>query len=157
MKRPVFLVATAFLAAIAAAQTGPTTLQLISGRLTANDLKADVSFLASDALEGRGTPSPGLEIAAEYIAAQFRRAGLEPAGDDGYFQTALYGTTTPNVDGMEFTVETGGNTVKAHKESMGLQQAGAADFSRLPALKAMGSDSAAIAALTPEQVRGKVL
>lgn len=27
-------------------------------------------------------------VAAEYIAAQFRRAGLEPAGDDGYFQTA---------------------------------------------------------------------
>ncbi|HEX8351351.1 MAG TPA: M28 family peptidase, partial [Pyrinomonadaceae bacterium] len=42
------------------------------------------------ALEGRGTPSRGLHIAAEYIAAQFRRAGLEPAGDDGYFQTAKW-------------------------------------------------------------------
>jgi Zn-dependent M28 family amino/carboxypeptidase len=39
-------------------------------------------------LEGRDTPSRGLDIAAEYIAAQFRRIGLEPAGDDGYFQTA---------------------------------------------------------------------
>ena len=67
-------------AAVAAAQVQP--------KVTANDLKADVSFLASDALEGRGTPSKGLDIAAEYIAAEFRRAGLEPAGDDGYFQTA---------------------------------------------------------------------
>jgi len=57
-------------------------------RIAANDLKADVSFLASDALEGRGTPSKGLDIAAEYIAAEFAAAGLEPAGDDGYFQTA---------------------------------------------------------------------
>jgi Zn-dependent M28 family amino/carboxypeptidase len=30
-----------------------------------------------------------LEIAGEYIAAQFRRLGLEPAGDDGYFQTVV--------------------------------------------------------------------
>ena len=52
-------------------------------------LRAQVSFLASDALEGRGTPSRGLDIAAEYIAAQFRRAGLEPAEDDGYFLTAI--------------------------------------------------------------------
>jgi hypothetical protein len=146
----------ALLATVAAAQTEPT-VQQISSRLTANGLKADVSFLASDQLQGRGTPSPGLDIAAEYIAAEFRRAGLEPGGDDGYFQTALYANVTPNAEGMEFTLEAGGNTVKAHKESMALQQAGAADFSRSPILKAMGSDSAAITALTPEQVRGKVL
>jgi hypothetical protein len=59
-------------------------LELIS----AGSLRGDVSFLASDVLEGRDTPSRGLDVAAEYIAAQFRRAGLEPAGDDGYFQTA---------------------------------------------------------------------
>lgn len=58
-------------------------------RITADSLRGHLSFIASDALEGRGTPSRGQEIAAEYIAAQFRRAGLEPAGDDGgYFQTA---------------------------------------------------------------------
>lgn len=51
-------------------------------------LRAHVSFLASDLLEGRGTPSRGLEIAAEYIAAQFRIAGLDPAVHGGYFQTA---------------------------------------------------------------------
>ena len=40
-----------------------------------------VKFLASEDLEGRGNGSRGLESAAEYIAAQFREAGLEPAGD----------------------------------------------------------------------------
>ena len=55
--------------------------------ISANSLKGHLSFLSSDLLEGRGTPSRGLDLAAEYIAAQFRRAGLEPVGDDGYFQT----------------------------------------------------------------------
>ena len=57
-------------------------------RVSANSLRGHLSFIASDLLEGRGTPSRGLNLAAEYIAAQFRRAGLDPAGDDGYFQTA---------------------------------------------------------------------
>src|SRR5437868_10319996 len=56
--------------------------------ISADSLRGHLSFIASDALEGRATPSRGLDLAAEYIAAQFRRAGLEPAGDDGYFQTA---------------------------------------------------------------------
>jgi len=51
-------------------------------------LRAHVFFLASDALEGRSAPSWGLDVAATYIATQFKLAGLEPAGDDGYFQTA---------------------------------------------------------------------
>jgi hypothetical protein len=60
------------------------------GRISADSLRGHLSFIASDALEGRNTPSRGLDMAAEYIAAQFRRAGLEPAGDDGYFQTASW-------------------------------------------------------------------
>lgn len=55
-------------------------------RVESESLKAHVAFLASDTLEGRATPSRGLDTAAEYIAAQFRRAGLQPGGDNGYFQ-----------------------------------------------------------------------
>src|SRR4051812_33091506 len=57
-------------------------------RISADSLRGHVSFLASNLLEGRGTPSRGLDLAAEYIAAGFRGAGLEPGGDEGYFQTA---------------------------------------------------------------------
>ncbi len=56
--------------------------------ISASSLKGHLYFLASDLLEGRGSPSRGLDLAAEYIADQFRRDGLEPAGDEDYFQTS---------------------------------------------------------------------
>ena len=45
-----------------------------------------VQFLADDSLEGRDTGSRGFEKAADYMAEQFRAAGLEPAGVNGYRQ-----------------------------------------------------------------------
>jgi hypothetical protein len=86
--RPVLLVLCGW-CAFAASPLTPEQ-QALTNHISENSLRGHVSFLASDALEGRATPSPGQEIAAEYIAAQFRRAGLEPAGDDGYFQTATF-------------------------------------------------------------------
>ena len=47
------------------------------------DVRARIAFLAGDALMGRATPSPGLSLAADSIAAAFRAAGLRPAGDAG--------------------------------------------------------------------------
>ena len=50
-------------------------------------LKADVTFLAADAREGRAPGTGGIEDAARYIAATFKQYGLKPApGADGYFQ-----------------------------------------------------------------------
>jgi hypothetical protein len=146
-----------YLAAAFAAILAVSAAAQIRPRVAANDLKADVSFLASDALQGRGTPSPGLDIAAEYIAAQFRRAGLEPAGDDGYFQTANYQSVTPILDGLEMTFEAGATSLKADKSAMALQEPVAADLSRAPVVKTELGNAAALDALTPERVRGKVL
>ena len=50
-----------------------------------NSLRAHLDFLADDALEGRRPGTRGAELAARYIAAQFQRLGLEPAGDSGTF------------------------------------------------------------------------
>jgi len=47
---------------------------------------AIVSRLADDSLEGRMTGSPGYDRAARYVAREFRRIGLKPAGTQGYFQ-----------------------------------------------------------------------
>ena len=45
-----------------------------------------VRYLADDALEGRFSGSAGERCAGEFIAAKFASLGLDPAGDDGYFQ-----------------------------------------------------------------------
>ena len=78
----------AVLGTVAWAQITPE-MRIVAGHISANSLRGAVSFLASDLLEGRDTPSRGLDIAGEFIASQFRRLGLEPAGDDGYFQTVV--------------------------------------------------------------------
>lgn len=50
-------------------------------------IRAHVKYLASDELEGRGTGQKGGDLAADYIAAQFKSYGLAPAGENGtYFQ-----------------------------------------------------------------------
>jgi len=52
-------------------------------------IEADVRFLADDLLEGREAGTRGFDLAALYVATQFRHAGLEPAGDDGTFFQAV--------------------------------------------------------------------
>ncbi len=84
------LSAAAFLPAQNAAQLPPlpAATQSALDSISAESLRGNLSFLASDALKGRFTPSPELDVAAEFIASQFRKAGLEPGGDQSYFQTA---------------------------------------------------------------------
>ena len=50
------------------------------------DLRGQVEYLAADELEGRMTGTPGAQMAAEFIADEFKRVGLMPVGND-WFQT----------------------------------------------------------------------
>jgi len=55
-----------------------------------------VTFLGSDELAGRGTGSPGAEKAAEFIALELRKMGLEPLNpDEGFFQPIPLTASTP--------------------------------------------------------------
>jgi Zn-dependent M28 family amino/carboxypeptidase len=47
--------------------------------------QSHLEYLADDLLEGRAPATRGGELAARYLAAQFRRLGLEPAGDNGTY------------------------------------------------------------------------
>jgi hypothetical protein len=58
----------------------PTDQSLLEG------LKADVIFLASDDLEGRAIGTDGEQKAADYLAEEFKKSGLEPKGTAGFFQ-----------------------------------------------------------------------
>ena len=51
-------------------------------------VRAHVTFLADDALEGRMAGTRGYDIAARYVASELAQVGLEPGGaDGGWFQT----------------------------------------------------------------------
>ena len=79
------------LLALAAGAMAPLSAQTLSPATrvaraaSAAAYEAHLGFLASDLLEGRGSATRGGRLAAEYIATQFRRLGLEPAGDSGTF------------------------------------------------------------------------
>ena len=121
------------------------------GRITADSLRGHVSFLASDLLEGRNTPSRGLDIAAEYIAAQFRRAGLEPAGGDSYFQVAHMVQVTPDLDALELTLEHGGKATSVPADDVLFANTQAAiELDKAPVFKLAVNEP------VPEAVRGKV-
>src|SRR2546423_11868275 len=95
-------------------------------RISADSMRGHLSFLSSDLLEGRKTPSRGLDLAAEYIAAQFRRAGLEPVGDDGYFQTANWSLAARDMSAFQMSVAGGGVSLNVSPEqaSFGMSVAG---------------------------------
>jgi Zn-dependent M28 family amino/carboxypeptidase len=67
--------------------TVPSGTALAPSAISDNALRADITFLSSDLLEGRAPSTRGGQLAAEFIAARFAGVGLKPAGDNGtYFQ-----------------------------------------------------------------------
>lgn len=64
------------------AQNGPTGLNAIS----AKNLRADLTFLTSDALEGRLSLQRGSEVAIQWIVAEFTKMGLQPANGKSFLQ-----------------------------------------------------------------------
>src|SRR3954471_21166040 len=94
-------------------------------QLEAGRLRADLTFIASDELEGRDTPSRGLDLAARYLASRLQALGLKPAGDDGgYFQA--FGTTRRTVDPAKASVALGDRTFSYGDDFLGTAP-GAAD------------------------------
>jgi len=131
--------------------------QAVLDRITADSLRGHLSFIASDLLEGRDTPSRGLEIASEYIAAQFRRAGLEPLGDDGYFQTANMLETVPQLIGFSLVISRKEGDIEVGPEQVTMFLDEGLNVSRAKLFKVNSDDPATIASLTPDQVGGQVI
>src|ERR1044072_4090855 len=49
-------------------------------------LRADLAFLTSEPLAGRVSLTPQADVAALYIAAEFQKAGLQPANGNSFLQ-----------------------------------------------------------------------
>lgn len=68
-----------------------------------NKIKEDVTFLADDKLEGRGTGTAGEKAAADYIAKRFEDMGLEGKGTNGFFQDFTFTPKTDAHSEVEYT------------------------------------------------------
>lgn len=80
-----FLIVSAVLS-LAAASALPAQAPAVkkaAATITAADIKKRIGIIADDSMMGRDTPSPGLEMTATYVANEFKRFGLKPAGENG--------------------------------------------------------------------------
>src|SRR5687767_12239465 len=81
-------------------------------QIRADDIRRDVTYLASDANMGRRTPfpdspSPGYDSAAKYVARLLAELDIKPMGDNGsYFQ--YYTVTRSTLDTTKITGSIGG-------------------------------------------------
>ena len=98
MKRALAIAAVVFSTTLTAQQKAPG-----NDTITQADLRADLFFLAGDAMRGRLTDSNENRATADYIRARFERAGLKPASGNSYFHT--YNLMTPTLgEGNALTV-----------------------------------------------------
>ena len=73
--------------------------------ITANDLRTRLYQFADDSMLGRKIGELGNVKGTDYIAREFKRLGLKPAGDNGtYFQTLDYGPTGYDVASSKLTI-----------------------------------------------------
>ena len=104
MKKPAIVVLFAFTLLLAAQNkpTKPATSSLPSAAqeamtsIDSEKIRATVKYLSDDYFQGRGTGQKGGDMAADWMAQQFKSYGLTPAGDDGTFfqKINFYGVTT---------------------------------------------------------------
>jgi Peptidase family M28 len=144
----VFLAQAVKPSAAAAQQSSPDTA-------TPAHVRAILSALADDSMEGRGTGTPGSMRAARFIAEQMRAAGLVPAGDSGYFQHV------PMVHRMFDTASTiavDGTTLHALRDFVASPSRGAppAVLDGVTAIYG-GVAGDTTNPLTPDQVKGRLV
>ncbi len=90
----------------AAAAPSPDEIAQSSARI-----EADVRFLADDLLEGREAGTRGFDLAALYVATQYRLLGLAPGGEDGsFFQRVPMVRGVRERDGARFAITRDGRT-----------------------------------------------
>jgi len=93
--------------------------------ITVDQLRDYLAFVASDEMQGRDTPSPGLKIVAKFLATNLSRWGLEPAGDDGTFIQNIE-LNRAAIDPAGTSVQFGGRSFAYGEDFLAGTQAGSA-------------------------------
>ena len=88
-----------------AAKAKPAATKPVGFTPSADAIKAHMSFLADDLLEGREAGTRGYDIAANYVAAQYALMHVKPAGDNGTYlqQVPLTAFRVANEGGVSYT------------------------------------------------------
>jgi len=121
----------------------------IDKAVSQSEAEAHVHFLAADEMRGRDTGSPELDIAANYIAAHFRRWGLKPMGNgNNYFQPVSLIRVKPATE-AKLTI---GNDVLTYKDNFLIINGGAFSFTGEFVYVGYGSDEE-----IPKAVEGKMV
>jgi Zn-dependent M28 family amino/carboxypeptidase len=75
-------------------------------------LRSDLTFLSSDALEGRLSLQPGDDIAIQWITSEFAKAGLKPAANGSYLQPVPLIEFRPDRGASYVALERGGREIR---------------------------------------------
>jgi hypothetical protein len=102
----------------AAPAPGTLTLREAVATITPSDVYSRIEFLASDAMRGRDTPSPELNIAASYLVNQHKLFGLQPGGENrSYYQWYPYPLRRLSASGAR--LELAGQTLELGRDYWG--------------------------------------
>lgn len=149
-------------AAASQAQTGAVAVKItpqerkIAQAITADQLRDYLYFVASDEMEGRDTPSRGLDLTAKFIATMLSRWGFKPAGDDGtFFQRIALSTET--IDAANSSLKIGGQTYTINNDFYRVSGSGSAEGQMVFAGHGWFVKSKNIDAYRGMDVRGKVV
>src|ERR1044072_4185328 len=88
----------------------PVTTQRGLDTITAAQMKDYLTFIAWDEMEGRDTPSRGLDPTAKFLAMNLARWGFKPAGDNGSYLQRI-DLKRDRADGAQSRVELNGRVL----------------------------------------------
>lgn len=104
-----FLAVASFVAAASAQTARPSDgIERVLSAITPEFIKAHVTFLGDDLLEGRRPGTAGYDIAARHVAATLQGLGLEPGAGQSFFQRVPLLETKAVVAATELTLDNGG-------------------------------------------------
>src|SRR5437868_3776590 len=150
-------------AALAAQQSAPPRGELplkhapepTSAEISARDLMTRLYIFADDSMMGRETGTRGHLMSTAYIAAELRRLGLEPAGDNGTFFQSV--PMVRRAFDEKSTITVGGTTLRG-----GTDFIASAPTRAVPSIGTLdvvfgGRAGDTTGALAPDQLRGKLV
>jgi hypothetical protein len=128
----------------------------LAAAITADQIKNYLYFVASDAMEGRDTPSRGLDVTAEFLKMNLSRWGFKPAGDNGTFFQKME-ITVESIDAVNNILQVDGKNFNLNADFFRLRGNGSANALMVFAGNGWVVKSKNIDAYKGVDVRGKIV